>query len=217
MPKDESLPEPLPSEPLGLLLAWYQQAIGAALQPNPDSMLLATATPEGRPSARVVLCKAIDAQAGELVFYTNLRSRKARELADNPFGAGVFHWDHAGRQARVEGPVRPAGTEESDAYFASRPLVSRIGAWASEQGRPLASRAELQERVAAAIDRLGLSLAQVLSGDPGAVVPRPGWWGGYRLSVQRAELWVSGEGRLHDRAEWVRSPDGTWAATRLQP
>jgi pyridoxamine 5'-phosphate oxidase len=202
---------------LPLLVAWFEEAAGAGRQPNPDAMVLATSTPTGRPSARVVLCKGIDAGAGELVFYTNYRSRKGSELGANPLASGVFHWDHAGRQARVEGTIRRTTGAESDAYFASRPLVSRIGAWASEQGRPLASRAEMQERVADAISRLGLSLEQVLGGDEGVRVPRPDWWGGFRMTLLSVELWVSGEGRLHDRAVWERGPDGPWTATRLQP
>lgn len=217
MTPDQELPDPLPPDPLPLFVRWFREAAAAAHQPNPDAMVLATSTPRGRPSARVVLCKGIDATEGELVFYTNYLSRKGSELEANPLASAVFHWDHMGRQARVEGTVRRTTEAESDAYFAGRPLVSRIGAWASEQGRPVGSRAEMHEKVAAAIDRLGLNLGQVMSGDPGAAVPRPAWWGGFRMTLHSVELWISGEGRLHDRAVWTREPGGPWTATRLQP
>jgi pyridoxamine 5'-phosphate oxidase len=217
----ETLPDALPPDPMPLLLAWFEGARAAGRQPNPDAMVLATATPDGAPSARVVLCKEIDAPGASLVFYTNYHSVKGRELADNPRAAAVFHWDHAQRQARVTGIVRPCRDAESDAYFATRPLLSRLGAWASDQSRPLASREAMMARLADVMDRFGVTWDQVFRGDEAAVIPRPPHWGGFRLRIDSVELWLGGEGRLHDRARWTRrGPPGAplaWEAVRLQP
>jgi pyridoxamine 5'-phosphate oxidase len=210
----EQLPESLPSDPFPLVLAWFNQAAAAKVQPNPNVMTLATASRDGRPSARMVLCKGIDAAHGFVVFYTNYQGRKAQELEANPRAALVAHWDDLDRQMRIEGPVVKSPAAESDAYFASRPRESRIGAWASDQSRPIASRHEMVKKVEQATERFG-------AGD----VPRPAHWGGYRVFAERVELWVSGAGRVHDRAAWTRQlrPDGAgfvggpWASTRLQP
>jgi pyridoxamine 5'-phosphate oxidase len=226
----ELLPEPLPPEPLVVLDQWMAEAWRHRLQPNPNAMVLATSDPEGRPSARVVLCKDIVPHPGYLVFYTNYLSRKGRELAQNPRAAAVIHWDALHRQVRVEGPILQAPTSDSDAYFASRPWQSRIGAWASEQSAPVASREALQEAVTSTAERFGTpdpGRAGPQSDSPGDfVVPRPPHWGGYYLWADSVELWVEGEGRIHDRARWTRElmvqPDGLfaprpWTATRLQP
>lgn len=224
----ELLPDPLPPEPLVMLNQWMAQSWQQRLQPNPNAMVLATSEPDGRPSARVVLCKEIVAQPGYLVFFTNYLSRKGQQLARNPRAAAVIHWDALHRQVRVEGPVVPAPAAASDAYFASRPWQSRIGAWASEQSAPVASRDVLEKAVASAAARFGVP-------DPGQAttegtvdfeIPRPPHWGGYQLWADSVELWVEGEGRIHDRARWTRDltpqPDaffktGPWSATRLQP
>jgi pyridoxamine 5'-phosphate oxidase len=193
---------------------WFEAARVAQSQPNPDAMVLATATTEGRPSARVVLLKKLVVDPGYVVFYTNYDSRKGRELAANPRAAAVVHWDALGRQVRFEGAVTVSPADESDAYFASRPLDSRIGAWASAQSRPLAARSVLLARVAEETARLG------------ATVPRPPHWGGYRLWPDALELWTEGAFRIHDRARWTRSlatdsslgfRAGPWQATRLYP
>ncbi|HEU4654591.1 MAG TPA: pyridoxamine 5'-phosphate oxidase [Steroidobacteraceae bacterium] len=216
----DSLPEPLPDSPLPLFEQWFREARELHNRPNPDAMVLASATEGGRPSARVVLCKRIDAAAGYLVFFTNYHSRKARELLANPHAAGVFHWDSMHRQVRVEGRIVQSPPEESDAYFASRALDSRIGAWASQQSQPLASRAALAEQVAQASLRLGIA--------PGAatgVVPRPSHWGGFRLWLESVELWMEGPNRIHDRAVWTRHLEprasefaaNSWSASRLNP
>jgi len=224
----ELLPEPLPREPLAVARQWLEQAWAARAQPNANSMVLATSTRDGRPSARVVLCKDIVPEPGYLVFYTNFRSQKGRQLRDNPRAAGVLHWDALHRQVRVEGPVVTAPESDSDAYFASRAWQSRIGAWASEQSQPLASRAQLLEAVTDTARRLGAPIP----GSPGVAdslqvtIPRPPHWGGYRLWADTVELWVEGAARIHDRARWTRTLDpaagGTfqssaWTATRLQP
>ena len=138
----ELLSDPLPAEPLEVAAAWLAEAWKLGRQPNPNSMSLATSSPAGTPSVRIVLCKAIVTPPGYVVFYTNYRSRKGRELAENPRAAAVMHWDHLQRQVRIEGVVDIAAAADSDAYFASRALQSRIGAWASSQSEPLASRAK---------------------------------------------------------------------------
>ncbi len=224
----ELLPEPLPPEPLVVLDRWMAEACRHRHQPNPNAMVLATSDPAGRPSARVVLCKEVVPVPGYLVFYTNYLSRKGRQLAENPRAAAVIHWDAMHRQVRIEGPVLQAPGVDSDAYFASRPWPSRIGAWASEQSEPVASREEMLEAVAAAAARFGTPLPW----QPGAeseldiAIPRPPHWGGYHLWVECAELWVEGEARVHDRARWTRKltelpsgylEAGPWTATRLQP
>lgn len=220
-----ALPDPLPEDPLPLLAAWLEEAKRAALAPNPDAMALATARPDGRPSARIVLCKGLDVQRGFAVFYTNYGSRKAAELEANPRAAGVFHWDHLGRQARIEGSVERSPAEESDAYFASRPLLSQLGAWASEQSKPLDARFKLLDRLGSVAARFGIGTGE----NPGVRVPRPAHWGGYRIWIDTVELWVGGDYRLHDRAVWTRrrvgeAPAGgagpvwsRWSAVRRQP
>jgi pyridoxamine 5'-phosphate oxidase len=224
----ELLPEPLPAEPLTLVSRWLADAWAARQQPNANAMVLATSTPDGRPSARVVLCKAIVPAPGYLVFYTNYCSSKGQQLASNPRAAAVLHWDALHRQVRIEGVVTPAPEADSDAYFASRSWDKRVGARASEQSAPIASRAALEARVAAEARRLGAPVP----GTPGVpddleiAIPRPVHWGGYRLWADAVELWSEGAARIHDRALWTRTlkaaPDatysaGAWSVTRLQP
>lgn len=214
------LPATLPAEPMTLLSAWHDEAVRAGKAPNPNSMILATATPGGAPSARVVLCKSIDAASASLVFYTSYSSRKAVELEANPRAAAVFHWDHAGRQARVEGTVTRVSAAESDAYFRSRPLLSRLGAWASDQDRPLDRRLDLLERLRAVMQRFGVGLHHFAIPSLAPEIPRPERWGGYRVAIDAVELWLGGDGRLHDRAIWTRCDDAPtvrWRVTRIQP
>ncbi|RMH13148.1 MAG: pyridoxamine 5'-phosphate oxidase [Planctomycetota bacterium] len=219
------LPDQLPDNPFPILQDWLEGAWSRKDQPNPHSMALATATPEGSPSVRMVLCKHIDPDQGYVVFYTNYRSRKGRELDANPRASVCFHWDHVERQVRIEGIVVRSPAAESDAYFASRPWESRIGAWASDQSEPIASRSALLEKVMTRIGELGLSLpALMLSGNK-VEIPRPPHWGGYRLWATSVECWAAGAGRIHDRARWERRVDqedgtmrcGPWCSTRLQP
>jgi pyridoxamine 5'-phosphate oxidase len=203
--------------------SWQQR-----LQPNPNAMVLATSDQGARPSARVVLCKEIVAQPGYLVFFTNYLSRKGQELERNPRAAAVIHWDALHRQVRIEGPVVHAPAADSDAYFASRPWQSRVGAWASQQSEPLDSRDALHKAVTATALRFGAPDPS-RAGSEGSsdfVIPRPPHWGGYHLWAELVELWVEGEGRIHDRARWTREltpqPDGffstgPWSATRLHP
>ncbi|HTP39964.1 MAG TPA: pyridoxamine 5'-phosphate oxidase [Steroidobacteraceae bacterium] len=223
----EHLPDPLPAEPLALALHWLEEATRRALQPNPNAMVLATADASGAPSARVVLCKEIRPDPGYLTFYTNYRSRKGGELESNPRAAIVMHWDALHRQLRVEGRIVRAGTAESDAYFASRNWKSRLGAWASAQSQPIASRGELYQAVAKTALKFALPAPQdeEAQADPGVRIPRPPHWGGYHLWAEAVELWVEGSARIHDRARWTRQlhpagagfTPGAWSVTRLQP
>ena len=224
----ETLPTPLPANPLSVAARWLAQARQDAAQPNPNSMVLATVDGRGQPSARVVLCKDIDVPLGAIVFYSNYRSRKGRELETNPRAAVVFHWDHRHRQVRVEGLAEPLPDADSDAYFRTRAWQSRLGAWASEQSQPTESRQALERSVAATARRFGIPYEGPGTAEPANVsveVPRPPHWGGYRLRAEAVELWVEGEFRIHDRARWTRSlaeghsgdSGAPWSVTRLQP
>ena len=216
----QALPDPLPADPMPLASTWFRQAADEQVQRNPNAMCLATADEDGRPSARIVLCKEIVADPGYLVFYTNYRSRKGRELEAQPWAAVVFHWDALGRQLRVEGPVVHALPSESDDYFASRSWRSRLAAIASEQSAPIASRKLLIERVRESAERLGAPdpwTAPEDDAEPGLRLPRPPHWGGYRIVPEIIEFWQSRPNRLHDRARFERTTDGDWIATRIDP
>jgi pyridoxamine 5'-phosphate oxidase len=189
------------ADPLRQFQAWLEQAIKAEL-PEPNAMTLATVGANGRPSTRVVLIKGVDDRG--LVWYTNYESRKGRELAQNPHAALQFHWVELERVVRIEGRVEFASAEESDGYYASRPLDSRIGAWASPQSQPIASRAVLVANAAKAAARHGLSPS------------RPPHWGGYRLVPDRWEFWQGRRSRLHDRLCY-RLEGGQWRRERLAP
>ncbi len=193
----------LPADPIALVRRWYADAQAAGVQ-QPDAMTLATATADGRPSARAVLLKGIDARG--FVFYTNYESRKGRELDANPRAALVLLWLALDRQVRVTGDVARLDPEESDAYFATRPRGSQLGAWASQQSRPLADRADLEQRWQALDQRYG-----------GAAVPRPPHWGGYRVEPDEVEAWQGRSNRLHDRFRYTRTGDDGWTHVRLQP
>ena len=188
-------------EPLAPFQRWLDE--GWRGEPNAHAMTLATTAPDGRPSARVVLLKGLDARG--FVFYTNLESRKSRELFANPYAALSFLWKSLNRQVRVEGPVEQVGDDEADAYFASRPRDSQIGAWASDQSRLLESRAELERRVEEFSRRFGAG-----------TVPRPAYWSGFRVVPQRVEFWQERPFRLHDRLLFVREGEG-WRRERLFP
>jgi pyridoxamine 5'-phosphate oxidase len=223
----ETLPDPLPANPLGLAAQWLAQAQRDAAQPNPNSMILATVDGRGYPSARVVLCKEIAVQQGFILFYTNYRSRKGSELAANPRAAVVFHWDHLHRQVRAEGRAEPLSDAENDAYFRTRDWHKQLGAWASQQSQPVESRQALADAVAREALRFGIPYEGLGSDEPQSIsvqLPRPSNWGGYRLHLDAVELWVEGEYRIHDRARFTRAlgqvrgdPGAPWDATRLQP
>ena len=189
------------AEPLAPFARWF--SLAAASETLADTMTLATATRDGRPSLRAVLLKGADARG--FVFYTNLESRKAEELAANPHAALCFHWKSLARQVRIEGAVELVGGAEADAYFASRSRDSRIGAWASAQSRPLAARAVLEER-----------FAHYDAQYPGEAVPRPANWSGYRVVPRRIEFWQERPHRLHDRVLFTRDGE-RWLKQRLFP
>jgi len=223
----ETLPDPLPEDPLEVAAQWLAQARLDSAQPNPNAMVLATVDGRGHPSARVVLCKEIAPQRGSLLFYTNYNSRKGRELQGNPRAAAVFHWDQRHRQVRAEGVVELLSAAENDEYFRTRAWQSRLGAWASQQSEPVQSRQALAAAVTREAKRFGIAYEGPGSAEPEEVsvdVPRPPNWGGFRLYCDAVELWVEGEFRIHDRARWTRNlgqPRGSvgapWVASRLQP
>ncbi|EHP38803.1 pyridoxamine 5'-phosphate oxidase [Cupriavidus basilensis OR16] len=189
-------------DPISQFQRWFDEAIHAKL-PEPNAMTLATVDADGQPSARIVLLKGMDAQG--FTFFTNYESRKGLDLAANPRAALLFHWVQLERQVRVEGRVEKVTDSESDAYYASRPLGSRLGAWASEQSREVADRTVLEQREADFRAKFG--------DNP----PRPAHWGGYRLVPTRIEYWQGRPSRLHDRIAYRLAPDGSWQIVRLSP
>jgi pyridoxamine 5'-phosphate oxidase len=190
-------------DPVEQFATWYAGAEEAG-QPEPEAMALATAGRDGLPSVRFVLLRGLDERG--LVFFTNRRSRKGEDMADNPVASAVFRWAMVDRQVRVSGPVGPIADADSDAYFAGRARGSQLGAWASEQSTVIASRAALDER-----------LAEVAQRYVGVAVPRPPWWGGYRLAPREFEFWQHGADRLHDRFRYTALPPGGWKLERLNP
>jgi pyridoxamine 5'-phosphate oxidase len=194
---------PLFADPFARFREWMAEA-EASEPADANAMTVVTATPDGMPSARMLLLKGVDARG--FVFFTNLESRKADELAANPRVALLFHWKSLGRQIRIEGTTEPVTADEADAYFATRPRISRLGAWASDQSRPLAERAELERRLAEQERRY-----------PDDAIPRPPHWSGYRVIPTRFEFWQNMPFRLHDRTVYDRMPDGSWAIGKLLP
>ena len=190
------------SDPIDLFHEWFEAAVESDIL-LPESVALATADAEGRPSVRMVLMKNVDKHG--FVFFTNYSSRKATELEANPHAALCFHWAVQERQVRVTGPVTRISQEESDAYFQSRGRGSRVGAWASKQSQPLPSRAKLEQRTVEARDRFAKT-----------DVPLPPFWGGYRIDPETIEFWQGRADRLHDRLVFSRETDG-WSTSRLYP
>ena len=205
------LPETLPANPLPLIERWLADATAVARVPT--AMTLATVSREGRPSARMVICRGFDVEDGWFVFYTDRGSPKAQALAFHARAAVVFYWEMLERQIRIEGPVTDAPDSDSDAYWGTRPLDARVAAIGTDQSRPIASRAALLAKVEAVRLETG--------NDP----PRPSHWGGYRVWAEVVELWVSQPARVHDRAMWTRPltrngatfMGGPWRSTRLEP
>ena len=190
-------------EPVALLREWLRDAEGIGL-PNPTAMSLATVDPDGRPSCRIVLLKALDERG--VVFYTNRESRKGRAFETHPAAALGLHWDPIHRQVLVEGQVTTVDDAESDAYFASRPRASQVAAWASRQSEPVASRAALDA-----------AFAEMEKRFEGGEVPRPPHWGGYRVSLDSVMFWQARSARLHDRVVYTPDGEGGWRVQRLFP
>ena len=190
-------------DPITQFRVWFEAARAAQLR-EPNAMTLATATPDGAPSARIVLLKGVDERG--FVFYTDFRSRKGAELEANPRAALVFHWGELERQVRVTGGVARVSRDESEAYFATRPLGSRVGAWASHQSSVIGGRAELERLEAAVASRF-----------TGPDVPLPPHWGGFRVTPESVEFWQGRPSRLHDRLRYVRAEGGGWQVERLSP
>jgi pyridoxamine 5'-phosphate oxidase len=190
------------ADPIRQFMAWFKQAQDARL-PEPNTMTLATVDARGYPSARIVLIKGVDERG--FVFFTNYESRKGQDLAANPHASLLFYWIELERQVRIEGTVEKTSAQESDAYFNSRPLGSRLGAWASDQSRPIESRALLEAREKSFAERFGEH------------PPRPPHWGGYRLVPDTIEFWQGRPSRLHDRILYTRQSAGGWRISRLSP
>ncbi len=189
-------------DPITLFAGWYDEVLKSDLK-NPTAVTLATADGDGHPTARMVLLKGFDERG--FVFYTNTESRKGDAMTTNPRAALCFYWPPFGRQVRVEGAVEPVSAEEADAYFATRPKDSQIGAWASAQSRPLEGRFALEKEVARYAVKFAIGK-----------VPRPPHWSGFRVAPERIEFWEEGLFRLHDRLAFSRNGDG-WTSQRLFP
>jgi pyridoxamine 5'-phosphate oxidase len=190
------------ADPFARFEGWMAEASKSEVN-DPNAVCLATSTPDGRPSARMVLLKGVDPRG--FVFYTNLESRKGGELAGNPQAALCFHWKTLQRSVRVEGPVEPVSDAEADAYYESRHRSSRIGAWASQQSRPLEGRFALEKRVAEYTLKFGLG-----------AIPRPAFWSGFRVLPQRIEFWQDMPFRLHERNVFLKDGEG-WRTETLYP
>lgn len=203
-PDTELTLEMLHPDPMDQFTRWFEDAVERSGLNDPNAMCLSTLSPEGIPEGRIVLLKGVDPRG--FVFYTNLESAKGRALATHPVAALTFHWDRLARQVRVQGAVEPVTDEEADGYYASRPRGSRLGAWASEQSRPLVDRATLEGKVQEMERRY-----------PGDEIPRPPHWSGFRVLPVAVEFWQGRTSRLHDRFVYRKDSGGRWTIQRLNP
>jgi len=218
------LSQSMTQNPLLLLQSWLNEAMELDLQPNPDTMAIATSNSQGLPNVRMVLCKEINTEEGYVVFYTNYNSVKSLEIKENPKCSALFHWDKLGYQIRIRGEILQSPDEENDAYFASRHLGSQVGAWASNQSDPVVDRQALDDQFRKILDRFNLTNESITRNEQ--KIPRPPHWGGYRLWIEEIEFWLNQKDRLHDRLHFRRaltiSSEGietekNWTGKRLQP
>ena len=218
------LSQSMTQNPLLLLQSWLNEAMELDLQPNSDTMAIATSNSQGLPNVRMVLCKEINTEEGYVVFYTNYNSVKSMEIKENPKCSALFHWDKLGYQIRIKGEILQSPDEENDAYFASRHLGSQVGAWASNQSNPVVDRQALDDQFRKILDRFNLTNESITRNEQ--KIPRPPHWGGYRLWIEEIEFWLNQKDRLHDRLHFRRvltiSSEGIetekkWAVKRLQP
>ena len=218
------LSQSMTQNPLLLLQSWLKEAMELDLQPNPDTMAIATSNSQGLPNVRMVLCKEINIEEGYVVFYTNYNSVKSLEIKENPKCSALFHWDKLGYQIRIRGEILQSPDEENDTYFASRHLGSQVGAWASNQSNPVEDREALDDQFKKILDRFNLTSESITRNEQ--KIPRPPNWGGYRLWIEEIEFWLNQKDRLHDRLHFRRaltiSSEGIetekkWTVKRLQP
>ena len=218
------LSQSMTQNPLLLLQSWLNEAMELDLQPNPDTMAIATSNSQGLPNVRMVLCKEINTEEGYVVFYTNYNSVKSLEIKENPKCSALFHWDKLGYQFRIRGEILQSPDEENDTYFASRHLGSQVGAWASNQSNPVEDREALDDQFKKILDRFNLTSESITRNEQ--KIPRPPNWGGYRLWIEEIEFWLNQKDRLHDRLHFRRalniSSEGIetekkWTVKRLQP
>ena len=218
------LSQSMTQNPLLLLQSWLNEAMELDLQPNPDSMAIATSNSQGLPNVRMVLCKEINTEEGYVVFYTNYDSVKSMEIKENPKCSALFHWDKLGYQIRIRGEILQSTDKENDAYFASRHLGSQVGAWASNQSNPVEDRQALDDQFRKILDRFNLTSESITRNEQ--KIPRPPHWGGYRLWIEEIEFWLNQKDRLHDRLHFRRTltisnegieAEKNWTVKRLQP
>jgi pyridoxamine 5'-phosphate oxidase len=218
------LSQSMTQNPLLLLQSWFNEALELDLQPNPDTMAIATSNSQGLPNVRMVLCKEINTEEGYVVFYTNYNSVKSMEIKENPKCSALFHWDKLGYQIRIRGEILQSPDEENDAYFASRHLGSQVGAWASNQSNSVVDRQALDDQFRKILDRFNLTNESITRNEK--KIPRPPHWGGYRLWIEEIEFWLNQKDRLHDRLHFRRAltissedieTEKNWTVKRLQP
>ena len=197
------LSQSMTQNPLLLLQSWLNEAMELDLQPNPDTMAIATSNSQGLPNVRVVLCKEINTEEGYVVFYTNYNSVKSLEIKENPKCSALFHWDKLGYQIRIRGEILQSPDQENDTYFASRHLGSQVGAWASNQSNPVEDRDALDGQFKKILDRFNLTSESITRNEQ--KIPRPPNWGGYRLWIEEIEFWLNQKDRLHDRLHFRRA------------
>ena len=210
--------------PLLILKEWMDEVVQSKIQPNPNSMSISTIDANGRPNSRMVLCKEINEELGYLVFYTNYQSNKSKEIAVNNECSGLFHWDGFGYQVRVRGIIVKSPEAESDNYFATRDIGSQLSAWASHQSQIVEDRESLDNRFQQAMDKFNVKESELESSEIN--IPRPEFWGGYRIWIREIELWLNQKDRFHDRLSFKRKLATTssgfetsndWVIKRLQP